>query len=177
MIRIVNREKSSKEFLKVGASELLGVYPALRHLVVESLQGSEAMAKHIEALLALMEMCDHCRQAARCRTRVRAMELASKMDEVVPRYLEAFKAAYGDWRDAQKGNIFSVFAVSTATIPRHAIPILLILPTPILFIQVKKEAISLPNPCPVPPRTRWSCRPNGGHLRAVFTALIGFVLL
>ena len=95
MIRIVNREKSSKEFLKVGASELLGVYPALRHLVLESLMRSKKMAKHIEALLALMEMCDHCRQAARCRTRVRAMELASKMDEVVPRYFEAFKAAYG----------------------------------------------------------------------------------
>ena len=135
---------------------------------------SKKMAKDIEALLALMEMCDHCRQAVRCRTRDRAIELASKMDEVVPRYLEAFKAAYGNWRDAQKGNIFSVFAVSTATtqtrdshpshpshsifsvfavstatIPRHAIPILLILPTPILFIQAKKEAVSLPNPCPV----------------------------
>ena len=91
----VHRENSSKDFLKIGASELLGVYPALRHLVVESLLGSEKMAKHIEALLALMEMCDHCKQAVRCRTRVRAMELASKMDEVVPKYFEAFKAAYG----------------------------------------------------------------------------------
>ena len=81
---------------------------------------SKKMAKDIEALLALMEMCDHCRQAVRCRTRDRAIELASKLDEVVPRYLEAFKAAYGNWRDAQKGNIFSVFAVSTAIIPRHA---------------------------------------------------------
>ena len=90
-----HRENSSKEFLKVGASELLGVYPALRHLVVEGLLGSEKMAKPIEALLALMEMCDHCRQAVRCRTRVRAVELATKMDEVLPRYFEAFKAAYG----------------------------------------------------------------------------------
>ena len=91
----VHREKSSKEFLKVGASELLGVYPALRHFVLQSLMRSKKMAKHIEALLALMEICDHCRQAVRCRTRDRAIELASKMDEVVPRYLEAFKAAYG----------------------------------------------------------------------------------
>ena len=95
MIRIVNREKSSKEFLKVGASELLGVYPALRHFVLQSLMRSKKMAKHIESLLALMEICDHCRQAVRCRTRDRAIELASKLDEVVPRYLEAFKAAYG----------------------------------------------------------------------------------
>jgi hypothetical protein len=89
------REKSSHEMLKVGASELLAIYPAIRLFVFESLSGSKAMVKEVASLMKLFDVCDLLGEAMRCSTATRALELADQLDIAVAAYLEAFVEAYG----------------------------------------------------------------------------------
>ena len=104
------RETSSKETLKAGASELLAVYPALRQFVLESLDVPCKLKEeietcscsicrlkpHIDSLLNLLKLCDILKAAMRCRSGVLAKKLASELDYQVLVYLESFKLAYGE---------------------------------------------------------------------------------
>lgn len=92
----VHRESSSKETLKAGASELLSVYPGLRYFVVEAFAKSDKIQRELTSLLSLTDICDLCTQGMHCRTAARAEELATRLEQAIPKYLESFKGVYGE---------------------------------------------------------------------------------
>ena len=89
------REKSSKAVLKLGASELLAVYPAVRVFVVDALSGSVRLVNEIDSFLRLCDVCDLLVEALHCPTEARADEIADQLEIAVATYLEAYKKAYG----------------------------------------------------------------------------------
>ena len=90
------KEASSNDFLKVGASDLLAVYPAFRHFVVEASSGSASLKREMDSLLLLLEVCDLIKAALRHPLANRVRQLAAKLGQTAALYVEAFKLAYGE---------------------------------------------------------------------------------
>ena len=90
------REKASHEAVKAGATELLTVYPAIRHwiLVHPVLSKCKLIKKARDALLALFAVCDTIEEAR--RTFGEAMRpLANRMKTENQTFMVAFVAAFG----------------------------------------------------------------------------------
>lgn len=91
-----HREKTSHDSLKCSATELLSVYPALRHFVLEALSASKALTAQRESLLALFRVCDLVKEATRLKQNTDDVEpLARDLEEASSEYLHAFRIAYG----------------------------------------------------------------------------------
>ena len=90
-----HREDSSKGTLKLGATELLQVYPGVRHFIVEACSKSERLVKEIESFFKLCEVCDLVLAAMHCRTKAQVAELVAPLENAVSAYMTAFVKAYG----------------------------------------------------------------------------------
>ena len=89
------REKSSNAVLKIDASHLLAVYPAVRVFVVEALGKSTRLVNEIDSFLSICAICDLLVEALHCPAEARALVIADLLTTAVATYLEAFKKAYG----------------------------------------------------------------------------------
>ena len=90
-----NREKSSPEFLKAGASELLAAYPAFRHFAITAFGEDSELQPQMDSLFLLCELLDLVCEARQCKNFQRMMTIADKLEANASVYLEAFKVAYG----------------------------------------------------------------------------------
>jgi len=88
------RESSSHDTLKAQASQLLGMYPILRHFVLEALSNSTALETQRRSFLALCEVCDWVVKGMHCNSKEDAVEIAAELAAAVKNYLLAFQLAY-----------------------------------------------------------------------------------
>ena len=90
------REKSSKESLKAGASELLAVYAVLRQWALIEFTKIAAMRPALKSLLLLLDVVDLVLQAATTRLRAHEVkDIAARLDKTVWEYLSAFAECHG----------------------------------------------------------------------------------
>ena len=88
-----HRENSSKDFIKLGASEIMAIYPAVRAFVTEALSKSTRLGNEMDSLMKLFAICDLLKDAM--HGNIPAEDIADSLEVAVPSYLDAFKRAYG----------------------------------------------------------------------------------
>ena len=94
--------KHCGEFLKLGSSDLLSQYPAVR-CFVHAIYGDAPEEPHVVSLLALMKVCDLCydmmsMDSSTAWGKLQLQETATQFKEAASTYVDKFVSAYG--RDA-----------------------------------------------------------------------------
>ena len=90
------REKSSRETLKAGASELIAAYAVFRQWTLETFLDKPAMQASLRSLLLLLDVVDLVLKAATRRLQDQDVDvIASRLDTAAFAYLEAFVNAHG----------------------------------------------------------------------------------
>ena len=89
------REKSSGEFVKASAGELLMVYALVRDWVSEAIPSNSPMEAKVDSIKVLVELCDLICKAMRERRPHKLRALADEIAFTAKTYLDSVVFAYG----------------------------------------------------------------------------------
>ncbi len=90
------RESSSGEFLKCGASELIAGYPLLRRFVQEIFGDNAKEPPAVVSFLKLCEICDQVALLLKGLSKPEVELIVRHLRVLVREYLDAFKIAHGE---------------------------------------------------------------------------------